>query len=348
MEKILFLLKERLYSHAKTSYGLINSATHVAHFLTHKGYECKVIQVFDANSIDKEVSEFKPKIVILEALWVPTSKLKELMDLPRYRGIKWVVRVHSDIGYLSAESNALQLLREYIELHKENKLILSLNSKKFVKSLSEVMRYKFTYLPNIITLSKLGFEFTEEHEHIDIGCFGALRLLKNQCFQAICSIEAANALNKKLFFHITPNLGIEKDPILLNLKQLFEKNRHELVIHDWLPNEQFQRLVSKMDIGLQLSFTESFNIVSADFINNGKLVLVSDAIDWIPERLRTSTTNYDEVVKKIIYVYNHRNSAWLKSISKLNLMNYNIGAKQEWMRFLHRYHKDYDKDNSIL
>jgi hypothetical protein len=333
MTKILFLLKERLYSHAKTSYGLINSATHVADYLEHKGYCCKIVQVLDANSIDKEVYNSKPDIVILEALWCPVYKLKELMELRRYRHITWVIRVHSDIGYLSAELQGMRLLNEYRELHKK-KLIISMNSKKCVDALSTATGYDYTYLPNIITRREPVIDFLEERRHIDIGCFGAMRLLKNQCFQAICSMIAADQLDKKLFFHITPNLGVEKDAVLENLKELFKNSHHELVIHDWMPNQEFQKLVRRMDIGLQLSFTESFNIVSADFINNDRVILVSDAIDWLPNIFRTSTTDYNEVVKKVIYMYKHRNSTWLKGIARLYLAVYNGTSQREWMAFL--------------
>jgi hypothetical protein len=338
MTRVLFLLKERLYSHAKTSYGLINSATHVAEYLENKGYCCKIVQVFDANFIDREVHNFRPDIVILEALWCPAAKLSELMELRRYKHITWIIRVHSDIGYLSAELQGMKLLNEYKKLNKGKRLVISMNSKKFVEALSQATGYDYTYLPNIITQREPEIDFLEERQHIDIGCFGAMRLLKNQCFQAICSILAAEQLGKRLFFHITPNLGVEKDAVLENLKELFSGSQHKLVIHDWLPNSEFQKLVRKTDIGMQLSFTESFNIVSADFINNGRLILVSDAISWLPNILRASTTDYDEVVRKIVYMYKHRNSEWLKDITRNSLRRYNDGAKLEWLRFLHNLH----------
>jgi hypothetical protein len=340
MTKILFLLKERLYSHAKTSYGLINSATHVAEYLEHEGYECKIVQVFDANCIDKEVYEYRPDIVIIEALWCPASKLRELMELRRYRHIRWVIRIHSDIGYLSAETQGMKLINEYGELNKKDRLIISMNSRKFVDALSLATGYDYTYLPNIITKREPVIDFLEERKHIDIGCFGAMRLLKNQCFQAICSMIAADQLDKKLFFHITPNLGVEKDAVLENLKELFKNSHHDLVIHDWMPNDKFQRLVRKMDIGLQLSFTESFNIVSADFISNDRVILVSDAIDWLPNVMRTSTTDYDEAIRKIIYMYKHRNSEWLKGMAKIYLAVYNSASQREWIMFLRNLEHD--------
>lgn len=331
MKKILFILKERHYG-PKPSYGLINSATHVADYLSTSGYDCKVVTVVDGNGIDKEVHDYKPNVVVLEALWCPVYKLKELIELHKYEHIKWVVRVHSDIGFLSCETQALQLINGYVDLHKHN-LVIALNSYKFAEALSATMNHKFTYLPNIITTFKSQSDYTESRQHIDIGCFGAMRLLKNQCYQAMCAILAADVLGKTLRFHITPNIG-EVEPISINLIELFKGNRHELIIHDWLPNDQFQDLVKQMDLGLQISYTESFNIVSADFINNNKLIVVSDAIDWLSSIMRTSTTDYETTVGKIIYMYKHRNSEWLKDIARHDLANYNRKSKREWETFL--------------
>jgi hypothetical protein len=333
MRKILFILKERFYSSSKSSYGLINSATHLANYLETVGNNCKVVTVFDGNFIDKEVSEYKPNIVILEAIWCPTYKLKELMELKKYRGIQWVVRVHSDMGFLSCETQALKTLREYVELHKDN-LTISLNSYSFTESLSNVMKYDFTYLPNIVPVYKGNDDILKDCQHIDIGCFGAPRLLKNQCFQAMCAILAADKLDKKLRFHITVGPNTEKNPVLANLKELFENNRHELIIHEWLPNDEFQKLIAKMDLGLQVSYTESFNIVTSDFINNNRLIIVSDAISWMPSLFKVSTTDYNEVVDRILYIYSHKNSYLLKNLGRNALIEYNQDAKAEWKDFL--------------
>jgi hypothetical protein len=344
MKKILFILKERSYGPQKSSYGLMNSAVHVANYLQYKGYDCKVSTVVDGNGIDKEVYNYEPDIVVIEALWCPVYKLQELIELPRYKDIKWVIRVHSDIGFLSCETQALQLINGYMDLHKPN-LVISLNSEKFVQALSTVMNYNFTYLPNIITTINPQDDWTEPRQHMDVGCFGAMRLLKNQCYQAMCAILAADELGKILRFHITPFIAEQlldeygepvqaQEPISNNLIELFKNNRHELIVHEWLPNDEFQDLIKQMDIGLQISYTESFNIVTADFINNNKLIVVSDAIDWLSSIMRTSTTDYENAVSKIIYMYKHRNSEWLKSMARHDLQEYNRNAKKEWDYFL--------------
>lgn len=345
MRKILFILKERQYSPSK-SYGLINSDDHLSEFLISRGYECKIVTVVDSNFIDKEVHEFKPDIVILEALWVPVYKLKELMSLHKYEHIKWIVRVHSDIGYLSAESQSIRYINEYRHLNNPN-LTISFNCKELVDCLSDAMRCKFTYLPNVINIKRPREDCIKEKGHIDIGCFGATRLLKNQCFQALCAIKATDLLGKTLKFHVTPHLDDTIiDPVLENLKELFKENRHELVIHDWLPNDEFQELVKGMDIGLQLSYTESFNIVSADFINNSRVILGSEAIDWLPDIMKSSTVNYEEATKKIIFAYRLRNSEWLKQLLRDNLRSYNTQAKHEWLEFLRKHYGRYENKKS--
>lgn len=333
-KNVLFVLKERHYSPSKASYGLINSAAHVAKYLEEgEDYNCKIVSVIDANGIDKEMFEFKPDVVIIEALWVPTAKLQEIMALPRYSKVKFVVRVHSDIGYLSAETQALKLINEYRHL-RSPRLTISFNDKEFTEVISHSMKHEFAYLPNIIITKKPKSFHRDERKRLDIGCFGAMRLLKNQCFQALCAIKAADMLQKKLYFHITPNLNVANDPILENLKQIFEDSQHDLVIHPWMPNDEFQKLVATMDLGLQLSFSESFNIVAADFVNNNRIIIVSEAIDWIPAEFKTSTSDYSEATHKIVQTYLHRNHE--QHIIKLReaLKAHNEKAIHIWKHFL--------------
>ena len=91
-----------------------------------------------------------------------------------------------------------------------------------------------------------------------------------------------------------------------------------------------------MDLGLQLSYSESFNIVTSDFINFNVPIIVSDTIWWMPNILKTSTINYDAVVKKIISTYKSRNSNFIRFLMKRSLSKYNNEAKKDWNRFLEK------------
>lgn len=339
--RVLFVLKERFYNKARSkSYGLINSSKQVAEYLESIGYTCKVVRVIDGNFIDKEIFEFKPDVVIIEALWVTADKLKELIEIRRYKHITWIVRIHSDIGFLSAETQALKYVNDYISLGKRN-LFISCNNARFNENLSRSMNYEFIYLPNIIDIKFHKKRKSKYSSYMDVGCFGSLRLLKNHCYQAICAMEAADQLGKKLRFHITVDIGMDEKnnryPVLKNLEELFKNSNHELVKHIWLDQEEFHPLIKKMDIGMQLSYTESFNIVSADFVNAGVLIITSDAIRWIPWFLKTSTVSYKKTIKKIKTIYNIKNSWILKYWSRRNLLIYNINAKYEWRKFLRKF-----------
>ena len=337
--KILFILKKRYYHNTNiNSYGLINSATEIANFLeTLPGINTKIVTVIDGNCIDKEVHDYRPDIVIIEALWVTGDKLKELIEIRRYHHIKWVVRIHSDIGYLSAETLALKYINDYIDLHKHN-LYLAPNNEEFCEYLSKTLHYKFEYLPNIVEFDSYNIPpGTHDRDIINIGCFGALRILKNHLFQAMCAMEAADQLGKTLHFHVNDDTNKQEtklNPVLTNLEELFSRTKHKLVVHPWLQYKEFQELIQKMDIGLQLSYTESFNIVTANFIANDRLIIVSNSIDWMPKILKTSTTNYDKVVKKIIWLYRNRNSWLLRKIVAYYLYDFNKNSQRVWEMFL--------------
>jgi len=347
MEKILFILKERPYytnnTHVK-SYGLINSSKHLAMYLEDLGYHVDVVTVVDANGIDAVLFQYKPDMAIIEALWVPSEKLKELMEMPRYKKIEFVIRVHSDIGFLSAETLSLQYINDYIALKKKN-LTIAPNHKDFSVYLGNALEYEMNYLPNIIHETQYERWHDHHESHImNVGCFGALRLLKNQPFQALCAIKAADDLEKILHFHITADVhkDVTLNPVVKNLEELFKNNPHKLIKHDWKENDDFNELVEQMDMGLQLSYTESFNIVTADFINCNIPIIVGDAIWWMPDILKTSTIEYDKVVRKIISVYKNKDSNFLRLLMKRSLSRYNKDSKKVWDYFLEEKFEDHD------
>ena len=124
------------------------------------------------------------------------------------------------------------------------------------------------------------------------------------------------------------------NPVLSNLEQIFKNSGHELVVHSWMPHDGFENLISEMDLGLQLSYSESFNIVTADFINMGISIIVSPAISWMPKMYMSSTTNYDKVVRDIILFYKLRNSKLLRMPARRALRKYNRNSKHHWKHFM--------------
>ena len=58
-----------------------------------------------------------------------------------------------------------------------------------------------------------------------------------------------------------------------------------LVENAWQTWPQFRQTVRHMHLLLQPSYTESFNVVTADGIAEGVPSVVSDAIEWAPDEV---------------------------------------------------------------
>jgi hypothetical protein len=143
---------------------------------------------------------------------------------------------------------------------------------------------KVFYLPNFYPQEYKTKTLDRSKDTIDIGCFGAVRPLKNHLLQAFGAIEFADSLGKKLNFHINSGrVEMQGGPVAQNLKGLFAHlydKGHRLINHTWTPREQFLELCGSMDICLQSSFSETFNIVGADVISQGVPLVGSKEIPW--------------------------------------------------------------------
>jgi len=322
MSRVLFILKRRpdyndheSYSQNGVSTGLFNSASFVSDMLIKNGIESKVVVVVDNNCIDREVAQYKPTHVIIEALWVVPEKFAVLRKL--HPTVKWIIRFHSETPFIANEGIAMSWLFKYVE---QENVHVSANAPRFLRELQSLLRVKgycdqviaekVVYLPNYYPLTHPKFCITtnKHKDTIDIGCFGAIRPLKNQLAQAIASLKFADAKGKKLNFHInTGRVEMKGSPVLHNLIGLFDSvadQGHTLVMHQWMTHEAFIELVKTMDIGLQVSFSETFNIVAADLISNGVPVVSSKEIPWVLIGTADPTDAFD-ICREIRHTWNH-------------------------------------------
>lgn len=332
-KSVLFICKERGYQNQSgSSYGLINSCKFVANYLNDIEITANVIKVVDNNDIDREVTKFKPDIVFIEALWVVPEKFKVLSEL--HPTIEWIVRIHSKAPFLSQEGIAIEWIKQYIELsHLGINIKVSVNNDDFFHDLKEVISPEIIYLPNIYYPKYKGYSRFSYPEGINLGCFGALRVPKNHLQQAIAAIEFANEIGQTLNFHINESKIERESGILNNLINLFKGTEHNLILHDWVNHRDFLDIVNSMDIGLQVSFTESFNIVSADFVHQDVPIVVSEDIKWMPNHSKAKAANTKDIVDKLLFIYK---TNWLNlhKLNKVALKSYNKKAEKVWRHFL--------------
>lgn len=330
-KKILFILKNR--SNYKVSYGLVNSCKFIADALKPHGIECKIVQVQDNNDIDREVHTYKPTHCFIEALWVVPSKFEIL--LPLHPKVQWYVRLHSQAPFLGYEGIAFQWIKEYAEVSKRYKNFhISANSSILVKDVEAALGIKMPYTPNIYLFDKTDAPFVWQDEVADIGCFGAIRPFKNQINQALAAIRFAEENNLKLRFHINAsrfeNAG---ESILKNLRHIFEGSGHELIEHEWANHENFIKLVRAMDVGLQVSYTETFNIVAADFVSNHVPLVGSKEIDWLHPWYQADPNDVSDIVKKLGFAY-YTKVLHLQLLNEIELKSYNKKAIKVWLDLL--------------
>jgi hypothetical protein len=295
--------------------------------------ETRVVDVVDGNSIDREISRNKPTHVVLEAFWCPPYKVAELARL--YPRVKFTVRDHSKTPFLAGEGIAFGWAFDYAKTVTTPNYILSANSPQAVREFNWV-GLPCAYTPNFYTGTAAPALSLPCHGVLNIGCFGAIRLLKNHMIQAIAAIRVANELGLQLRFHINvARQEMQGTEPLKNLRSLFSNlsPHHQLVEHEWLSHDDFMQLVRTMHAGLQVSYTETFNIVAADFVYSGVPIVVSEEIDWMPRYAMADPNDSEDIARKLHEVLlRHHGKAQREAIEALE--EYNRNSLHAWLDFL--------------
>jgi hypothetical protein len=328
-KKILILLKKNNESggHFTSKAGLSNSANFLKKILEkYVNLHCELKLCVDANSVNKEISLFRPDICIIEAIWIPPYKMKELSKL--WPSVTFVVRVHSKIPFLANEGIAIGWIKEYNQIENVMVSFNNLSTNEDFRGIGIEPVYLPNLYPTIRNFNGTKYFFKSIKEKVcklfgcstsktvvNIGCFGAIRPLKNQLSQAFAAITYADKNDKILHYHIN-GTRIEQrgENVLKNLRELFKDTRHKLVEHKWMEHHEFLKIIHQMDLGLQVSYTESFNIVTADFVHCEKPIIVGHDTDWMYCGSKVDANNIPMMVEKIENV--------MKNPSKYILRNY--------------------------
>ena len=330
--RILFILKRRHdyghhHHHADgLSTGLFQSVRFIVKMLTDLGYDARMEVVIDNNDIDREVTKHKPDLCIIEALWVVPEKFDILKRL--HPKVRWMVRLHSDVAFIANEGIAMGWIHGYFA----RGVAVSINSISALHNLAG-LGGTMDYLPNFYPMDFTRKQFLGG-DPLHIGCFGAIRPLKNQLAQAIAAIRFAEKRKRSLIFHI--NVGrieMAGGPVFHNLRDLFANTPNaKLELHEWTGHDDFLKLCLAMDIGMQVSFTETFDIIAADFIAQGVPLVGSDEIPWSSNLFNAQETSVDSMVYAL-------DRTWkLPQINvKLNqrgLATYSLATERAWEAFL--------------
>ena len=322
--------------------GMFNSATFVSDMLQDRGIESKVVVVVDNNCIDREVTAFRPTHVFVEGYWVVPEKFDQLK--PLHPTVQWIVRCHSEMPFLAQEGIAIDWTYKYLS----KGIKVAGNSPRINEEL-RVMADQFGFgweeddvramvpmLPNYYPVSVNQHHIGNTmDEYIDIGCFGAVRPLKNHLLQAVAAVKFAKKLGKKLRFHINQGrIEMFGANALKNIRAMFDRMPdHELVEHAWTGHTEFLEIIASMDMCMQVSFTETFNIVTADAVSVGCPVVGSAEISWAYP-IFADPTSSQNIYETMLKVWNNRSFYKLANIDYL--IRFSKNSAKRWVNYLER------------
>lgn len=275
--------------------GLGVAAINTAKVLRREGIKTEVWPIVSAADLRARLRATPASDVIVSAPWIPSLELQQLSnDFPE---TQFAVNCHSNVGFLQADRNGMRLVRELMELEMATANVhLAGNSRRFCDWVRAAFGAPCAYLPNLYYVEgETAARPVFAGGTLRIGVFGATRPLKNLMSAAGAALEIARTLRVPLELWLSAGRAEGGgDGILAAVREMLQGLPHvSLVMNGWQTWPSFRRTISHMNLLLQPSYTESFNMVTADGVAEGVPSVVSSAIDWAPHDWKA---NVDDVV----------------------------------------------------
>lgn len=301
MKRVILVYKNFAASKNISHIGLGVSAINTCKTLIKEGYLCEVWPIVDANDLRKRLKlDTGPCIthVIVSAPWMPTHALNSLCTIfPR---IEFAMNCHSNVGFLQADTNGVRHLLEAMDLEMGvPNFTLAGNSEALCEAIKDCFGVPCQRLPNLYYVD----ECVNPHRplwnggELRIGIFGATRPQKNMMSSVWAALEIASQVKAQATIHVSSGrLEGGGDTIMRSVRALVHKSPNAKLIEDgWSTWPQFRKVVRSMHLLLQPSYTESFNMVTADGIAEGVPSVVSDAIEWVPKYWQAESDDVFEI-----------------------------------------------------
>ena len=291
------------YSDAKSHRGLGVNALLTAKVLRKHGIHCDIAASADVNTVREQLKK-TPSCThaVIQALWINgTDQAALCHEFPQ---VQFVVRVHSQVGFLVVEPPAIDILRDLlVQQELQLNLAVTCNSERLQRFLELAYNVRVMFLPNLYDMERHDRKRDEDHDHrlLRIGSFGAHRLLKNHTTALAAAMMIARRRGSDLEFWINSGReehGGKKNGILQSLEYMTKDLPWaKLKFAPWAEWSAFRQTVRHMDLCMQVSFTETFNIVTADGACEGVPSVVSDAIEWAPNHWKAHVDDAEDIAR---------------------------------------------------
>jgi hypothetical protein len=253
----------------------------------------------------------------------------------QYSATEFIVVSHSNIGFLQADPSALHILRTGSELEQSApNFHIGANSSKFKTWWTATYGTRMLLLPNLYPFDHIRHKPIWNGGLLRIGCFCAIRPYKNVLTAAAAALEVGIRLRvSDLEFHISSGRTEGGGSTITNAIHEMYANvpRAKVVADNWASWPSFLQTVGSMDLMLQPSYTESFNMVTADGISRGVATVVGDSIDWAPANWIAQTDSAADIANKAIALL-HDPGAIHEGAAALT--NHNEAGERNWEAYL--------------
>lgn len=276
--------------------GLGVAAINTAKVLCREGIHTEVWPILSSADLRGRLTTAPAEHVVISAPWIPGTELHSLSsDFPK---TQFAVNCHSNVGFLQADRNGVKLVRETMEVETGTANIhLAGNSRRFCEWIRFAFGAPCAYLPNLYYLDNRPVPARKPFcgGTLRIGAFGATRPLKNLMSAAGGALEIARNFRSPLELWLSAGRAEGGgDGILAAVKEMLSGLPGvSITMNGWQSWASFRKTVASMHLLLQPSYTESFNMVTADGVAEGVASVVSSAIDWAPQDWKA---NVDDVL----------------------------------------------------
>lgn len=261
----------------------------------------------DAAVIAELLDQYRPRLVINRALVVQATEVAKLAA--KYPATRFVSVNHSAYGAicdgLRAEvAAALEVARSV-----PNVYYATVDERNPAAKLHQAER--FICLPNVVTLPP-GRPSRGLHDPPVVSLICAPRDLKNLTTQFLAAAIAGRRRPLRLAVSFR---GAE--PAWLGpLATSFGLDAEFSTWRDW--PAFLDHVADEVDVGLQCSFTESFNYVGIEHLVNGRPVVGSPALRYLPRHWQVNPDDADAIAGGILYQLDrwHENSEVARTIGR--------------------------------
>jgi len=262
------------------STGLSNNNRQCVRVLRKAGFGAETLTLDEVGDWTEFILKRRPRLIVFGALCIPPERLGELAAAHAETG--FVVRIHSNLPWLFQATAEFPGAMAVLHLARERHNVFY-----SVVNPDEATRWQAAGLPVVALPNVYGGEiastpraFDGPHPYVHLSAIFALRVLKHPAGNVL----AAATLNREVSVKLYVQTGRSDSPKYVQQICLLA-NACEML----MPCEPYRRhdqfiewLGDTIDVGLQLSATESFNYVAMEHMALGIPVVASRAVGFCP------------------------------------------------------------------